>query len=485
MSAYTIELGELMEAGYQLDLQTYPIFAEEYRAALNKKIIDHFWFREIGQETPDRFNRMLGRKMREIMPYYNQRYLSTMIQFDPLAADYWQQQQQDNRRQQSNSADTGSTVRQASEDAVTALKRAGWDFTEGTGSHTEGVTGSYQKDGHRDTESDENQTVDTNTHTTGNELRTDNLSQQTTNTTATDSTRTDNLTEEQSRDQTRTGQETNTGKETVLDTIDTGQTVTNNLQKNQTGNTTTTGSRTETGATSSVFSETPQNALSVTLTMNQDGTSTTNASNYATTLTQNNERKSASDQETSENTATTKDTGTVTTDGNSTENRTVDTTNKKEYTETVTEDGLKKNTGTVETAGTETLNGKIQNTGTVNTDTTSDQTQNTVTHTHMEGQEDWTEQGSDKRDTEYHEQNTLNQKDESTEDAENTLRRKESDIINQFRSSLSDTHNAAEVWQKGRRGLDPSQLLASFRETFLNVDMEIISELETLFMGIW
>jgi len=62
----------------------YPIFDETYRPELNKKIIKHYWNYEIGQETESMFRFSLNRKMNEIMPYYNQLYLSTRIQFDPL-----------------------------------------------------------------------------------------------------------------------------------------------------------------------------------------------------------------------------------------------------------------------------------------------------------------------------------------------------------------------------------------------------------------
>ena len=88
MAKYTIELNELLSLGFHLNLDKYPIFNEDYRKYLNSKIIEHFYFREIGQETPDRFNYFLSRKMNEIMPYYNQLYKSELIQFDPMATEY-------------------------------------------------------------------------------------------------------------------------------------------------------------------------------------------------------------------------------------------------------------------------------------------------------------------------------------------------------------------------------------------------------------
>lgn len=81
---FTVELGSLVENGFDLGLKDYPIFDENYRAGLNQKIIDHFYFREIGQETPGLFKKMINRRMNEIMPYYNQLYQSTLLQLNPL-----------------------------------------------------------------------------------------------------------------------------------------------------------------------------------------------------------------------------------------------------------------------------------------------------------------------------------------------------------------------------------------------------------------
>ena len=81
---FTVELGSLVENGFDLGLDTYPIFDENYRTPLNAKIVEHFYFREIGQETPALFRRFLNRKMNEIMPFYNQLYKSALLDFDPF-----------------------------------------------------------------------------------------------------------------------------------------------------------------------------------------------------------------------------------------------------------------------------------------------------------------------------------------------------------------------------------------------------------------
>ena len=92
MPSFTLELWRVLDGkapskteDQELRLDAYPIFDETYRIGLNTKIKNHFMYREIGQETVEQFTFMLGRKMNEIMPYYNQLYLSERIVFDPLS----------------------------------------------------------------------------------------------------------------------------------------------------------------------------------------------------------------------------------------------------------------------------------------------------------------------------------------------------------------------------------------------------------------
>ena len=104
MSKYTTELRYICEnaAGYTeskglTDVDTiiaaarpnifnfdYPIFDANYKSVLETKILNHYYFREIGMETVGLWRFSLKRKMNEIMPYYNQLYSSELIQFNPM-----------------------------------------------------------------------------------------------------------------------------------------------------------------------------------------------------------------------------------------------------------------------------------------------------------------------------------------------------------------------------------------------------------------
>lgn len=62
----------------------FPIYDEEYRLPLETKILTAFYTREIGSETVGLWRLRLAQKLNEIMPYYNQLYKSTTLDFNPL-----------------------------------------------------------------------------------------------------------------------------------------------------------------------------------------------------------------------------------------------------------------------------------------------------------------------------------------------------------------------------------------------------------------
>lgn len=85
-SAVTIELGEIVDAGCDIWAFDYPVPRSviEYngksctvdfdKKAFEQKVIDHYRFRQIGQETVGRFLHYFRTRIREIMPYYVQVY---------------------------------------------------------------------------------------------------------------------------------------------------------------------------------------------------------------------------------------------------------------------------------------------------------------------------------------------------------------------------------------------------------------------------
>ena len=100
MAKYTVELRELLnnpEVKPLIDkaMSTYPLYvkrsSEEHipayiptREELNKSILDYYKYREIGFETVGRFIDELEIALNEIMPYYNQLYMTTDLDYEIL-----------------------------------------------------------------------------------------------------------------------------------------------------------------------------------------------------------------------------------------------------------------------------------------------------------------------------------------------------------------------------------------------------------------
>lgn len=76
-SDITIQFGELIESGFDWGRNEYyqnSAFTDENRERLNKKIEDHYYYREICEVPPGKFRLFLIRKLNEIMPKYNELY---------------------------------------------------------------------------------------------------------------------------------------------------------------------------------------------------------------------------------------------------------------------------------------------------------------------------------------------------------------------------------------------------------------------------
>lgn len=65
----------------------FPIFDESYRSVLERKILKHFYTREICEETVGLWKLRLNTRLNEIMPYYNKLYKSELFDFNPLYTD--------------------------------------------------------------------------------------------------------------------------------------------------------------------------------------------------------------------------------------------------------------------------------------------------------------------------------------------------------------------------------------------------------------
>lgn len=62
----------------------FPMYDEAYRLVLEKKILAHYFTREIGAETVGLWKLWMYERLNLIMPYYNKLYATTLYEFNPL-----------------------------------------------------------------------------------------------------------------------------------------------------------------------------------------------------------------------------------------------------------------------------------------------------------------------------------------------------------------------------------------------------------------
>ena len=172
----------------------YPIFDTAYKETLESKIMSHFYTREIGLETVGLFKHHLKNKMREIMPYYNQLYESERLKFDPFINTEYS----DNRS--TISAENRTADSKATNDSTLNASEIG-----------------HQDYGSRDltdsnTRNEDNRTINTEGETTGSKSGVGTV----TKTTTTDQTDTHTGTDNFVYDETNGNNNVQTGTDTVF-----------------------------------------------------------------------------------------------------------------------------------------------------------------------------------------------------------------------------------------------------------------------------
>lgn len=112
----------------------YPIFDENYKPTLERKILRRYYTREIGLESVGLWKHFLNTRMNEIMPYYNKLYESELLQFNPFDdTDYTREGEKSNvqnREENTNGNNkmTGTVV----DDGSTNTVDGGSDRTTGS-----------------------------------------------------------------------------------------------------------------------------------------------------------------------------------------------------------------------------------------------------------------------------------------------------------------------------------------------------------------
>ena len=461
MANYTIELYKLIEMGYKLPLDEYPIFDENHRATLNDKIIAHYYFREIGQETPSRFSFNLRRKLNEIMPYYNQLYESEMIKYDPLFTTYFTSLKESEKRGNNKFYSENDRKRNDDIGNVYSGIKLGDFNTDST--HTNEEVGNES----------------------GEELkvRTDNLTESGIKDISTDETKL--VTEDNSTDTDEVKKVTENNSKTIAE----NKVVTEDNEKNisetkqtreKTDKETTSHSETDSEKTTdrttnktTNFSDIPQAGYETETTTYPDGRTVVTGHGYLTTQTIENE------------TEHTHEVGHSETDGSVIEDETktinvTDTINQTEDNEQTTTDNISQternvqdttdNIGQVEVKEQHTSDDidtheeyTVRNTGTQTTET------------------NYSKEFSDTNDYVGNEKT----KTKENEDSQRNITENENENISSRSKSFTKDSEQNRIMLSGRQNVSPAELIKIYRDTLLNIDMQIVNELETLFMGVF
>lgn len=136
----------------------YPIFDADYRAVLEKKILKHYYTREISEETVGLWKLRLNATLNEIMPFYNKMYESELLEFNPLYdVDYTRTGDRDGTENGTGSSEETDTMTGTVTDAGThsktdtmtgTVRDQGTDESNTThaGTDTRAVTGGKKND---------------------------------------------------------------------------------------------------------------------------------------------------------------------------------------------------------------------------------------------------------------------------------------------------------------------------------------------------
>lgn len=134
----TLELRDLVENGVKIWDFDYPSYYKgDEKKAFEQKVIDHYYFRQIGQETVGRFLHYFRAKIREIMPFYIQRYESVELfksvedplQSYDLTEEYTRNTSNTGKTKSSESTSNEGT---SSEDSTTDRERRHSDTPQGS-----------------------------------------------------------------------------------------------------------------------------------------------------------------------------------------------------------------------------------------------------------------------------------------------------------------------------------------------------------------
>lgn len=85
LAQVTVELRHLLETDFELFDFDYEFVDPEFKKELEQAVIDHYYFHEIGQETPERFKQRFKSRWLRMIGRINELYKTTLLEYDILS----------------------------------------------------------------------------------------------------------------------------------------------------------------------------------------------------------------------------------------------------------------------------------------------------------------------------------------------------------------------------------------------------------------
>lgn len=147
MANYTIELKDIVACGHNIFNFPYQFYDEKKRKEFEDKFIRHFYFREIGCDSIDRFRIYLRDKMDTVFPYYNELFKAAQIEYSVL--DNYNMTESTTTTRENTAKSNGSSysvgqIFESQEDTTTESRNVN---TEGTTSESVSDTSDTTRNG--------------------------------------------------------------------------------------------------------------------------------------------------------------------------------------------------------------------------------------------------------------------------------------------------------------------------------------------------
>lgn len=118
MAQVTVELRNLLKTDFELFDFEYEFDDKKFAKELEQAVIDHYFFYEIGQPTPDHFKIVFRRRWLQAVGYYNKLHNTTLLEYNPLITHKMSEALEQLATSNSKQDNTGTTSSEGATDST-------------------------------------------------------------------------------------------------------------------------------------------------------------------------------------------------------------------------------------------------------------------------------------------------------------------------------------------------------------------------------